>query len=78
MINEKVKIKTIEKGRQGGRWYLGNSIVRVNASGENYETKKHEYLKTDGILLFKQENNENIVYIYKEEEKMINFYSQTK
>ncbi len=78
MINEKVKIKTIEKGRQGGRWYLGNSITRTNESGGNYETKKHEYLKTDGILLFKQENNENIVYIYKEEEKMINFYSQTK
>ncbi len=78
MINEKVKIKTIEKGRQGGRWYLGNSIKRINETGKTYETNKHEYLKTDGILLFKQDNNENIVYIYKEEEKMIHFYSQTK
>jgi len=78
VINEKVKIKAIEGGREGGRWYLGNAIVRTKENGENYEAKKYEYLKTDGILLYKQENNENIVYVYKPEEKMIRFYSQTK
>ncbi|MCF6364799.1 MAG: serine/threonine protein kinase [Bacteroidales bacterium] len=78
IINEKVKIKTIEAGRHGGRWLLGNSTVRTKENGDKYEAGKYEYLKTDGILLFKQENNENIVYVYNPEEKMIRFYSQTK
>ena len=77
-INENVKIKTIRKGRVGGRWYLGNMVTGKNDDGIKYESNKFEYLKNDGILLYKTENKENIIYIYKPEEKMISFYSQSK
>lgn len=78
IIDEDVKIRTIEKGREGGRWFLGNTIVRKKENGEKYYAKKHEYLKTDGILLYKPKTKESPVYIYKEDEKMIHYYSQTK
>jgi len=77
-INKNVKIRTIEKGREGGRWYLGNTILRKKENGEKYEAKKHEYLKNDGILLYNSETKENVVYLYKDDEKMIHYYSQTK
>ena len=77
-INENIKIKTIRKGKVGGRWYLGNIVDGVNKFGEKYESKKYEYLSNDGILLYKTDTNENVIYIYKPEEKMIKFYSQSK
>jgi len=77
-INENIKIRTIKAGREGGRWYLGNVILRKNAQGKKYEAKKHEYLKTDGILVYDSKTKENIVYIYRQEEKNVNYYSQTK
>lgn len=77
-INENIKIKTIRKGKVGGRWYLGNIVTGVNKFGEKYESKKYEYLSNDGILLYKTDTNENVIYIYKPEEKMIKFYSQSK
>ena len=77
-INENIKIKTIRKGKVGGRWYLGNIVAGVNKFGGKYESKKYEYLSNDGILLYKTDTNENVIYIYKPEEKMIKFYSQSK
>ncbi len=77
-INENIKIKTIRKGKVGGRWYLGNTVTGENESGEKYESKKYEYLSNDGILIYKTETNESVIYIYMPEEKMIKFYSQSK
>ena len=76
-INENIKIKTIRKGKVGGRWYLGNAVPGENEFGEKYESKKYEYLSNDGLLLYKTDTNENVIYIYKPEEKMIKFYSQS-
>ncbi len=77
-VNEDIKIKTVKKGRRGGRWYLGNMLKRTNEAGKTYEAKKYEYLPHDGILLYKTKNKENLIYIYDTEEKMLKFYSQTK
>jgi len=77
-VDENVKIRTIEAGREGGRWFLGNTISRKKESGEKYEAKKHEYLKTDGVLLYNSKTKENVVYIYKEDEKIVRYFSQTK
>ncbi len=77
-VNENIKIKTVKKGRRGGRWYLGNMLKRTNEAGKTYEAKKYEYLPHDGILLYKAKTKENLIYIYDTEEKMIKFYSQTK
>ncbi len=76
--NKDVKIRTIEAGREGGRWFLGNTIKRKKEQGGFYKAKKHEYLKTDGILLYNSKTKENVVYVYNEDEKMIYYYSQTK
>ncbi len=76
-LNENVKIKTIKSGRQGGRWFLGNTIKRKKSDGVIYEAKKYEYLKTDGILLYKQETNENIIYLYNSDKINVDYFSQT-
>jgi hypothetical protein len=75
-FNESIKIRTIFAGSEGGRWYLGNFASSGNNINTDSETKKFEYLPIDGILLFKSDNNENIVYIYSPEEKMIKFFAQ--
>jgi tRNA A-37 threonylcarbamoyl transferase component Bud32 len=75
-LTENVKIRTITAGSSGGRWYLGNSASKSGDEGLPTETKKYEYLLTDGLLLFKPANNENVVYIYSPQEKMLKFYSQ--
>ncbi len=77
-INEHVKIRTIDSGDRGGRWHLGKRTLKLNEEGKEYEVKLYETLKTDGILLYKEATSENILYVYNSEEKMINFFSQTK
>lgn len=77
-LNENIKIKTIQKGKPGGRWFLGNTVIYKNEYGEDYSTKKFEYLSNDGILMYKTDSNENIIYIYMPEEKMIKFFSQSR
>ncbi len=76
-LNEDVKIKTVNGGRRGGRWYIGNRLKRKNDKGKTYEAKKYEYLPHDGILFYKVSSKENIIYVYDPEEKMLKFYSQT-
>ena len=76
-LNEDVKIRTVEKGRRGGRWYLGNMLKRINDEGKIYEAKKYEYLSHDAILLYKTKSKENLLYVYDGEKKMLKFYSQT-
>ncbi len=76
-LNEDVKIRTVEKGRRGGRWYLGNMLKRSTEDGRFYEAKKYEYLPYDGILLYKTKSKENLLYVYDVEKKMLKFYSQT-
>ncbi|RLD52748.1 MAG: hypothetical protein DRI94_02170 [Bacteroidetes bacterium] len=76
-LNEDVKIRTVKKGRRGGRWYLGNMLKRTNEEGKKFEAKKYEYLSHDGILLYKIKSKENILYVYDTQEKMLKFYSQT-
>ncbi len=77
-MNDDVKLKTINKGKSGGRWFLGNTFSRKNQEGNSYEVKKHQYLDSDAILILKTETEENILYSYNIEEKMINFYNQSK
>ncbi len=76
-LNEDVKIRTVQKGRPGGRWFLGKMLRRTNEEGKTYEAKKFDYLSHDGILLYKIKSKENILYVYDTEEKMLKFYSQT-
>lgn len=76
-LNEDVKIRTVKKGRRGGRWYLGNMLKRTNEEGKTYDAKKYEYLSHDGILLYKTKSKENLLYIYDTQGKMLKFYSQT-
>ena len=73
-----IKIKQIENGKKGGRWYIGNNIKRISKEGKKYETHKYEYLTNDGLLIFKSDSQENILYLYNIEEKMLNTFSQTK
>ncbi len=75
-LNENVKIRTIKAGSSGGRWYLGNTATNTNQKNGLIDSKKYEYLINDGILLLKTTNNENVVYIYSPEQKMIKFYLQ--
>lgn len=75
-LNEDVKIRTVKKGRRGGRWFLGNMLKRTNENGKTYEAKKYEYLTHDGILLYKTKSKENLLYIYDLNEKMLKFYLQ--
>ncbi len=76
-LNEDVKIRTVKKGRRGGRWFLGDLLKRTNDEGKTYEAKKYEYLPRDGILLYKIKSKENLLYVYDTEQKMLKFYSQT-
>ncbi len=76
-LNEDVKIRTVKKGRRGGRWFLGDMLKRTNDEGKTYEAKKYEYLPHDGILLYKIKSKENLLYVYDTEQKMLKFYSQT-
>lgn len=76
--SEKIKIKTVDKGKSGGRWFLGDTFVRRNDDGETYEVKKYDYLENDGIVVLKTNTEENILYVYNAEEKMVNFYNQSK
>ncbi len=77
-IEEPVKIKTIPKGKKGGRWFLGNVFKSSNVKNNEFSAKKYEYLKSDGILLLKTDSKENILYLYNKEEKSLNYYSQSK
>ena len=77
-FDEPVKIKTIKEGMRGGRWYLGNNIVREGEDGKTYSAKKYEYLETNGILLLKTETNENIIYSYDPEKRKLNSFVQNE
>lgn len=76
-FDEPVKIKNLKGGIGGGRWYLGNDIVRTGADGQEYKAKKYEYPKTNGILLMKSESEENIIYLYDSETRMLNSFPQS-
>ena len=72
-----VSIKKIQKGKRGGRWFLGNTLTRKGWNNKSYEVRKLEYLASDGLLLNNFVTNENILYLYSSEEKMLNSYSQS-
>ncbi|MEA2042192.1 MAG: serine/threonine protein kinase [Bacteroidota bacterium] len=75
-FDEEIKIKTIRKGQRGGRWFLGETLVRPGTGNKNYTVKKYEYLKTNGILVLKKEDKKNIIYIYDSEKRKLNIFSQ--
>ncbi len=75
---EPSKIKIIQKGKAGGRWFLGNMIEKEKRNGEKYKVKKYEYLQENAILLLKQDSKKIILYIYNVEEKMLETYPQTE
>jgi len=70
-FDEEIKIKLVKKGRDGGSWFLGNEDLN-----DKDITKTFEYLTTDGILLYKTKSDENLIYIYSSEEKILNVYQQ--
>ncbi len=76
-FDEPVKIRTLQKGVEGGRWYLGNNSKRVNANGKEYTTKKYEYLKQNGILLMKTQSKKNIICLYNKENHSLIFLPQS-
>ncbi len=75
-LNEDVKIRTVQKGRRGGRWYLGNTLRRTNGEGKIYDAKKYQALPHDALLMYKTESKQNLLYIYDTEQKMLKFYLQ--
>ncbi|MEN8119870.1 MAG: serine/threonine-protein kinase [Bacteroidota bacterium] len=70
---ESIKIKPIQKGRKGGAWYLGNYIKRNN---QQIKSNKYEYLSHDGLLLYKEESKQTIVFRLNLEENIITFFEQ--
>ncbi len=77
-FTEDVKLRTVEKGQDGGRWFIGNTTEIKSSGGRVYETNKYENLLIDGILLNNSQTNETYIYIYNSEEKMINRFLQAK
>lgn len=74
-FDEPVKIKKLNKGTAGGRWFLGNY---TGSEEDNYHAKKYEYLKSNAVLLSKTESNENIIYTYSSETRTLDAYSQSR
>lgn len=73
-----IKIRTVKKGKDGGRWFIGNTTQRKSSNGTVYDTNKYENLELDGILLHNSHSNETFVYIYTPEEKIITGFLQAK
>ncbi len=75
-FTESIKIKPIQKGRKGGAWYLGNDIKRKNSGSRFIKSNKYEYLSHDGLLLYKEESQQTIVFRLNLEENIITFFEQ--
>ncbi len=75
-FNEAIKIKPIQKGRKGGAWYLGNDIKRKKSNSWHVKSNKYEYLSHDGLLLYKEESKQTIVFRLNLEENIITFFEQ--
>jgi len=75
-FSEDIKISTAESGPKGSRWFLGETTIRKTEKGSK-ELKKYNYLDTDALLVFKSKTKENVLYLYNNQEKMLNFYSQS-
>jgi len=70
-FDEEIKIKILKKGHDGGNWFIGNILTQ-----NNIEMKKFEILPSDAILVYKIQTEENIIYLYNKEEKMLNMFIQ--
>jgi len=70
-FEEPIKIKILKQGHEGGNWFIGNTTTQ-----DDIVVKKFEPLPNDAILVYKSQNQENIIYIYNKEEKMLNVYLQ--
>jgi len=77
-LHHDVKIRTIKKGASGGSWFVGNTTSVKSQNGKLFHTNKYEVLENDGILFFFPETEETFIYLYRQEEKMINGYLQAK
>ncbi len=75
-LNGDFKIKTISKGKSGGRWFIGNTTSRLTPEGKSYDAKKYEYLEIDAISVLNTKTNESVLYIYNPEMKNVNFFAQ--
>lgn len=73
-FSENIKIRTAQKD---SRWFLGETIERSGRNGGAYEVKKYSRLNADAVLVLKSKTEENVIYTYKPEEKMLNFYAQS-
>lgn len=72
-----IKIKTIIKGRKGGKWFVGNYREHITEDKKKIKIKTYEYLDSDAVLVFNTETKENILYIYNNDEKSINVFNQS-
>ena len=73
---EAIKIKPIQKGKKGGAWYLGKEIIRKGANNRKIKTNKYEYLSHDGLLLYKEDTKQTVVFRLNLEENIITFFEQ--
>jgi len=74
--NEKIKIKAIRKGRKGGAWYLGNDLIKHIGKNKQIKTNKYEYLPLDGLLVYKEDSKQTIVFKLNLEENIITYFEQ--
>ncbi len=74
--SQKIKIKLITKGKDGGLWYLGNMYESTKKN--KLKTNVYEALKHDGILLYNTHLKTNIVFILNLEETIITYFEQPK
>lgn len=75
-FDELIKIKAIRKGRKGGAWYLGNNLVKTTGNNKRIKTNKYEYLPIDGLLVYKEETKQAIVFKLNLEENIITYFEQ--
>jgi len=73
---ENIKIKSIQKGKKGGAWYLGNDIKRKGKNGHQIKSNRYEYLPHDGLLLYMEDSKQTIVFRLNLEENIITFFEQ--
>ncbi|MBQ3689012.1 MAG: protein kinase [Bacteroidales bacterium] len=77
-FDNEIKIRTIQKGENGGGWYLGNVYTRTMSNGTKYDVNKYEFLPSDGILIFDIEKETNTICILNAEENKIVLVNQPK
>ncbi len=76
--NTAVKIKKVEKDKNGGKWFMGETFKHRDEAGIFSEIQKFDYLLSEGLLLYNTDTKQNLLYLFNTYEKMFNVYVQPK